>query len=54
MVLLEKDLNILCDGVELGRITQGNTIKYIKMAIFSTLAIPLASSLPLLGFPTLP
>lgn len=35
MVLLEKDLNILCDGVEMGRITQGNTIKYIKMAISS-------------------
>lgn len=31
LVLLEKDLNILSFGVKVGRITHGNTIKYIKV-----------------------
>ncbi len=32
IVLLEKDLNVLCDGVEEGRITFTNTLKYVFMA----------------------
>ncbi|ORX89798.1 magnesium-translocating P-type ATPase [Basidiobolus meristosporus CBS 931.73] len=35
IILLEKDLMVLVDGVIRGRITYGNTIKYIKMAISS-------------------
>ncbi|CAM6092107.1 unnamed protein product [Calypogeia fissa] len=35
IILLEKDLNVLCAGVHRGRITHGNTIKYIKMAASS-------------------
>ena len=32
IILLEKDLNVLLDGVEEGRKTFGNLLKYIKMA----------------------
>ncbi|ORX99356.1 magnesium-translocating P-type ATPase [Basidiobolus meristosporus CBS 931.73] len=35
IILLEKDLMVLVDGVIRGRITYGNTIKYIKMAVSS-------------------
>ncbi|CAG8462686.1 5290_t:CDS:2 [Acaulospora morrowiae] len=35
IILLEKNLMVLADGVIGGRITFGNTIKYIKMAISS-------------------
>lgn len=35
IILLEKDLNVLAAGVVRGRITHGNTIKYIKMAASS-------------------
>ncbi|KAJ7564136.1 hypothetical protein O6H91_02G004100 [Diphasiastrum complanatum] len=35
IILLEKDLNVLVAGVTRGRITHGNTIKYIKMAASS-------------------
>jgi magnesium-transporting ATPase (P-type) len=35
VILLEKDLNVLAAGVHRGRITDGNTIKYIKMAASS-------------------
>lgn len=35
IILLEKDLNVLNAGVHRGRITHGNTIKYIKMAASS-------------------
>jgi Mg2+-importing ATPase len=35
IILLEKDLNVLGAGVHRGRITHGNTIKYIKMAASS-------------------
>lgn len=31
IILLEKDLNVLVAGVEHGRLTFGNTMKYIKM-----------------------
>jgi Mg2+-importing ATPase len=35
IILLQKDLNVLVDGVHRGRITHGNSIKYIKMAASS-------------------
>ncbi|KAJ7292285.1 hypothetical protein O6H91_Y288600 [Diphasiastrum complanatum] len=35
IILLQKDLNVLVAGVRRGRITHGNTIKYIKMAASS-------------------
>ena len=35
IILLEKDLNILRTGVEYGRMTFGNIIKYIKMTTSS-------------------
>ncbi|OZJ05389.1 hypothetical protein BZG36_02013 [Bifiguratus adelaidae] len=35
MVMTEKDLSIVCEGILQGRITHGNTIKYIKMAASS-------------------
>ncbi|KAI5669801.1 hypothetical protein M9H77_19654 [Catharanthus roseus] len=37
IILLEKDLNVLVAGVEQGRITFGNTMKYIKMSVISNL-----------------
>lgn len=33
IILLEKDLNVLVAGVEHGRLTFGNTMKYIKMSV---------------------
>ena len=33
IILLEKDLNVLLDGVSVGRITFANIIKYIKLAV---------------------
>ncbi|KAJ0984648.1 hypothetical protein J5N97_003004 [Dioscorea zingiberensis] len=33
IILLKKDLNVLVSGVELGRLTYGNTMKYIKMSL---------------------
>ncbi|CAM6058207.1 unnamed protein product [Sphagnum tenellum] len=35
IILLQKDLNVLVDGVHRGRITHSNSIKYIKMAASS-------------------
>ncbi|KAI4325977.1 hypothetical protein MLD38_031336 [Melastoma candidum] len=35
IVLLEKDLNVLAVGVESGRMTFGNTMKYIKMSVIA-------------------
>ncbi|KAI4330190.1 hypothetical protein MLD38_028493 [Melastoma candidum] len=35
IILLEKDLNVLVAGVELGRMTFGNTMKYIKMSVIA-------------------
>lgn len=37
IILLEKDLNVLVAGVERGRVTFGNTMKYIKMSIIANL-----------------
>ncbi|KAK1302146.1 ATPase 6, plasma membrane-type [Acorus calamus] len=38
IILLEKDLNVLVSGVELGRITYGNTMKYIKMSLVANIS----------------
>ncbi|KAL5539684.1 hypothetical protein UlMin_042942 [Ulmus minor] len=37
IILLEKDLNVLVAGVEHGRVTFGNTMKYIKMSVIANL-----------------
>ncbi|KAJ4963260.1 hypothetical protein NE237_023199 [Protea cynaroides] len=37
IILLEKDLNVLVAGVERGRFTYGNTIKYIKMSVVANI-----------------
>lgn len=37
IVLLEKDLNVLVSGVEHGRLTYGNTMKYIKMSLVANI-----------------
>ncbi|KAL5982322.1 hypothetical protein ACLOJK_016393 [Asimina triloba] len=37
IILLEKDLNVLVAGVELGRITYGNTMKYLKMSLVANI-----------------
>ncbi|XP_068637890.1 uncharacterized protein [Aristolochia californica] len=37
IILLEKDLNVLVAGVERGRITYGNTMKYIKMSLVANI-----------------
>lgn len=37
IILLEKDLNVLVNGVEEGRITFGNTMKYIKMSVVANI-----------------
>jgi len=35
IILLEKSLTVVADGVRKGRVTYGNTMKYIKMAVSS-------------------
>uniref|UniRef100_A0A5B6ZLZ4 Magnesium-transporting ATPase, P-type 1 n=1 Tax=Davidia involucrata TaxID=16924 RepID=A0A5B6ZLZ4_DAVIN len=37
IILLEKDLNVLVAGVEQGRMTFGNTMKYIKMSVIANI-----------------
>ncbi|XP_041001062.1 magnesium-transporting ATPase, P-type 1-like [Juglans microcarpa x Juglans regia] len=37
IILLEKDLNVLVAGVEQGRLTFGNTMKYIKMSVIANI-----------------
>ncbi|KAA8530802.1 hypothetical protein F0562_005574 [Nyssa sinensis] len=37
IILLEKDLNVLVAGVEHGRMTFGNTMKYIKMSVIANI-----------------
>ncbi|KAI4385251.1 hypothetical protein MLD38_003301 [Melastoma candidum] len=37
IILLEKDLNVLVAGVERGRMTLGNTMKYIKMSVIANI-----------------
>ena len=39
IVLMQKDLNVLVEGVKEGRITFANTLKYVFMATSATLAI---------------
>ncbi|XP_008775199.2 magnesium-transporting ATPase, P-type 1-like isoform X2 [Phoenix dactylifera] len=38
IILLEKDLNVLVSGVERGRLTYGNTMKYIKMSLVANIS----------------
>ncbi|CAK7339620.1 unnamed protein product [Dovyalis caffra] len=37
IILLEKDLNVLVAGVENGRLTYGNTMKYVKMSVVANI-----------------
>ncbi|KAG6529847.1 magnesium-transporting ATPase, P-type 1-like [Zingiber officinale] len=37
IILLEKDLNVLVSGVEHGRLTYGNTMKYIKLSLIANI-----------------
>ncbi|CAL5323786.1 unnamed protein product [Camellia sinensis] len=37
IILLEKDLNVLVAGVERGRLTYANTMKYIKMSVIANI-----------------
>ncbi|GAB2283257.1 hypothetical protein Dimus_017779 [Dionaea muscipula] len=37
IILLEKDLNVLAAGVEQGRLTFGNTMKYIKLSVIANI-----------------
>lgn len=37
IILLEKDLNVLAAGVERGRLTYGNTMKYIKLSVIANI-----------------
>jgi Mg2+-importing ATPase len=57
IILLEKDLNILRTGVEYGRVTFGNIIKYIKMTTssnFGNMLSMLGASIFLPFLPMLP
>ena len=57
IILLEKDLNVLVDGVREGRKTFGNLLKYIKMAVsfnFGEVLSVLIASLLLPFFPITP
>ncbi|XP_020110801.1 uncharacterized protein LOC109725836 isoform X2 [Ananas comosus] len=38
IILLEKDLNVLVLGVENGRLTYGNTMKYIKLSLVANIS----------------
>ncbi|KAK1588808.1 hypothetical protein Q3G72_027309 [Acer saccharum] len=42
IILLEKDLNVLVAGVEQGRLTFGNTMKYIKMSVVANIGVILS------------
>ncbi|KAI9165207.1 hypothetical protein LWI28_009588 [Acer negundo] len=42
IILLEKDLNVLVAGVEQGRLTFGNTMKYIKMSVVANIGVVLS------------
>lgn len=57
IILLEKDLNVLIDGVREGRRTFGNLLKYIKMAVsfnFGEVLSVLIASILLPFFPITP
>ncbi|KAK3211230.1 hypothetical protein Dsin_015936 [Dipteronia sinensis] len=42
IILLEKDLNVLVAGVEQGRLTFGNTMKFIKMSVVANIGVVLS------------
>ncbi|KAJ8769565.1 hypothetical protein K2173_005168 [Erythroxylum novogranatense] len=48
IILLEKDLNVLVAGVEHGRLTFGNTMKYIKMSVVGNIGTVLSLLIALL------
>ncbi|GMH05920.1 hypothetical protein Nepgr_007760 [Nepenthes gracilis] len=52
IILLEKDLNVLAAGVEQGRLTFGNTMKYIKMSVIANIGgvLSLLIAILFLGF----
>ncbi|KAI3852320.1 hypothetical protein MKX03_018965 [Papaver bracteatum] len=52
IILLEKDLNVLVSGVERGRITYGNTMKYIKLSVVANVGsvVSLLFAVLLLGY----
>ncbi|KAI3879224.1 hypothetical protein MKW98_028791 [Papaver atlanticum] len=52
IILLEKDLNVLVSGVERGRITYGNTMKYIKLSVVANVGsvVSLLIAVVLLGY----
>ncbi|GAB4847241.1 hypothetical protein Ancab_026282 [Ancistrocladus abbreviatus] len=52
IILLEKDLNVLAAGVEQGRLTFGNTMKYIKMSVVANIGgvLSLLIGILFLGF----
>ncbi|KAK9760665.1 hypothetical protein K7432_015090 [Basidiobolus ranarum] len=54
IILLEKDLMVLVAGVIRGRITYGNTIKYIKMAVSSNFSNVLSMLVASIWLPFLP
>ncbi|XP_043714150.1 magnesium-transporting ATPase, P-type 1-like isoform X2 [Telopea speciosissima] len=51
IILLEKDLNVLAAGVERGRFTYGNTIKYIKMSVIANIGSVLSLLIATLFLP---
>ncbi|KAL7230637.1 hypothetical protein ACSBR2_009001 [Camellia fascicularis] len=52
IILLEKDLNVLVAGVERGRLTFANTMKYIKMSVIANIGsiLSLLIAIIVLGF----
>lgn len=54
IILLHKDLHVLLDGVEEGRVTFGNVIKYLKMNISSDFGTMVSISIASVLLPFLP
>ncbi|KAK7318654.1 hypothetical protein RJT34_03359 [Clitoria ternatea] len=50
IILLEKDLNVLVAGVEHGRLTFGNTMKYVKMSVIANLGSVISLLIAMLFF----
>ncbi|KAF8404666.1 hypothetical protein HHK36_009554 [Tetracentron sinense] len=51
IILLEKDLNVLAAGVQRGRVTYGNTMKYIKMSVVANIGSVLSLFIATLFLP---
>ncbi|WVZ23028.1 hypothetical protein V8G54_001572 [Vigna mungo] len=54
IILLEKDLNVLVAGVEHGRLTFGNTMKYVKMSVIANLGSVISLLIATLVFKYVP